>query len=67
MATPSDAGRKLEILFTDQDQTLEVDAADRDPGLLAESLIQAIGSDDADEASRVIQAGVQRERGEAGR
>jgi broad-specificity NMP kinase len=46
----------LEVLFTDQDRTLEVDATDRDPTQVVDSLIQAIGRDDADEAERVIQA-----------
>lgn len=55
MATPPDAGRRLELFFTDQGRKLEVDATDLDPALLAETLVDAIGSQDVDDARRLIE------------
>jgi hypothetical protein len=58
MASHSDAGHHLEVLFTDTGRTVEIDIDDTDTGAFADTLVQAIGKDDPGEAERVIQAGV---------
>jgi hypothetical protein len=58
MAIQSDAGHHLEVLFTENGRTVEIDVDDTDTGAFAVTLVQAIGKDDPGEAERVIQAGV---------
>jgi hypothetical protein len=58
MTTQSDAGHHLEVLFTDNGRTVEIDVDDTDTGAFAVTLVEAIGKDDPGEAERVIQAGV---------
>jgi hypothetical protein len=58
MATQSEAGHHLEVLFTENGRTVEIDVDDTDTGAFAVTLVQAIGKDDPGEAERVIQAGV---------
>jgi hypothetical protein len=58
MASQSEAGHHLEVLFTDIGRTVEIDVDDTDSGAFAVTLVQAIGKDDPGEAERVIKAGV---------
>ena len=58
MASQSDAGHHLEVLFTDSGRTVEIDVDDTDTGAFADTLVQAIGKDDPGEAERLIKAGV---------
>jgi hypothetical protein len=58
MTSQSDAGHHLEVLFTENGRTVEIDVDDTDTGAFAVTLVQAIGKDDPGEAERVIQAGV---------
>jgi tellurite resistance protein len=58
MATQSEAGHHLEVLFTENGRTVEIDVDETDTGAFAVTLVQAIGKDDPGEAERVIQAGV---------
>jgi hypothetical protein len=58
MATNSDAGHHLEVLFTDSGRTVEIDVDDTDTGAFAVTLVEAIGKDDPGEAERAIRAGV---------
>ena len=58
MAMHPDAGRHLEVLFTDNGRTVEIDIDDTDTGAFAVTLVEAIGKDDPGEAERVIRAGV---------
>ena len=58
MTSQSDAGHHLEVLFTENGRTVEIDVDDTDTGAFAVTLVQAIGKDDPGEAERLIQAGV---------
>ena len=58
MPNQSEAGHHLEVLFTDNGRTVEIDVDDTDTGAFAVTLVEAIGKDDPREAERMIRAGV---------
>jgi hypothetical protein len=50
-------GRDLRILFTEEDRVLEVTAGgDDDPADIADSLVAAIATDDANAAERLLRS-----------
>jgi hypothetical protein len=58
MAAPPNAGRQMEVVFTEHDRVLEVETDDPDGDHVVETLVAALGSDDADDAERRLQAGL---------
>jgi hypothetical protein len=50
MSAGAEPGRHIEILFTDEDRTLELDTGDGDADRIADGLVEAINTDDAREA-----------------
>jgi hypothetical protein len=50
MSAGAEPGRRIEILFTDEDRTLELDTGDGDADRIADGLVEAINTDDAREA-----------------
>ncbi len=50
-------GRDLRVLFPDDDRVLEVTVGSEDSAAVADALVEAIGTDDPDQAERVLRSG----------
>jgi hypothetical protein len=56
MSAPQDAGTRVDLIFTDQDSVLEVEAAESDGDDLINALIDAIDRPDVDDACRALRS-----------
>jgi hypothetical protein len=63
MSTPSDAGKRIEVHFTDHDRAIEVELNGEPADALGEEeladrVVTAVGMDDPDDAVRHLEANV---------
>ncbi|HEX5589790.1 MAG TPA: hypothetical protein VFX65_05835 [Candidatus Limnocylindrales bacterium] len=58
MADLGEPGRRIEVIFTEEDERFVVDAPDGDRGEVADTLLAAIAASGADEAEGVLRAGI---------
>jgi hypothetical protein len=58
MSAPQDAGTRVDLIFTDQDSVLEVEAAESEGDDLINALIDAIDRSDVDDACRALRSSI---------
>ena len=58
MPAPDDAGRRVEVLFLDDDRVLEVRTDSDDADQVVDAVVQAVDRNNADEAEQRIRAAV---------